>query len=151
VTDPGGDAAWIDARRLTRVDAAVAAAAGLFLAWTLVPVWYAFVPGGIPVEGFEFRVNGWHGLTVVAGVLAALALVLVVLRMAGREVRIGGESGRFDLAVAVAAEVVTVLGLAVQPEFFDVAWGLYAAMGLGLLWVLAAATKAVGRRPAGSQ
>jgi hypothetical protein len=145
VTDPGGDAAWIDARRLTRVDAAAAATAGLFLAWTLVPVWYAFVPGGIPVEGFEFRVNGWHGLTVVAGVLAALALILVGLRMAGRDVRLGGRPGGADLVLALAAEVVTVLGLAVQPEFFDVAWGLFVAMGLGFLWAVAAAWKAASR------
>jgi hypothetical protein len=143
VSDPA-DAAWLDARRLTLADIGVGSAAGLFLIWSLLPVWYVFVPGGVPVEGFAFRVNAWHGITPVAAVLAIVGVALVVLRMARREVRIGRRVGLLDLAVAVAAEVVTVLGLVVQPEFFDPAWGLFVGMALGLLWVLAARARAVG-------
>jgi hypothetical protein len=140
VTDD--DSAWLDSRRLRRADVTVAATASLFLVWSFVPVWFVFVPGGVPVEGFEFRVNAWHGHTVAAGVLAVLALAVVALRMAGREIRLGGRRGRVDLAAAAAAEVLTVLGLVFQPEFFDVAWGLYVGMGLGLLWVMVASRSA---------
>jgi len=143
------DAAWMDGRRLTLADVGIGLAAGLFLVWSLIPVWYVFIPGGVPVEGFAFRVNAWHGITPVAGVLAILALALVLLRMADHEVRIGGRARVLDLAVAVAAEVVTVLGVLVQPEFFDVAWGLFVGMALGLLWVLAARARARPTEPDG--
>jgi hypothetical protein len=145
VSDPS-DAAWLDGRRLTLGDIGVGAASGLFLVWSLIPVWYVFVPGGVPVEGFAFRVNAWHGITPAAGLLAIAALALVALRMAGREVRVL-RAGFLDLALAVAAELITILGLIVQPEFFDVAWGLFVGMALGLLWVLAARSRAVEGEP----
>jgi hypothetical protein len=128
----------LDWSRLSRADRMVLASAGAFLIWSFVPVWYRFLPGGILTPGFETTIDAWHGVTVVCGLAAVVAVAWVLMRMAAIDVRIPLPPGVVDLGLAVVAELFALIGLAARPAFFSATWGLFAGIGLGIPWCYAA-------------
>ena len=128
----------LDWARLSRADRMVLASAAAFVVWSLIPVWYRFRPGGIVTPGFETGIDAWHGVSVVSGLSAVVAVLWVVIRTADVEVRIPPSPGMVDLALALIGQVFTLIGIAARPAFFSVEWGLFAGIGFGLAWCYAA-------------
>jgi hypothetical protein len=131
---PGG----LDWTRLTRADRLVLEAGAAFLVWSLLPVWYRFLPGGIDTPGFETRINAWHGVTVVSGAMAATAVLWVLARTTDVRVRIQPTPAVVDLGLAAGATLFSIIGVRARPAFFSTTWGLYVGIVLSLAWCCAA-------------
>src|SRR5919106_1256859 len=116
----------------------VAVAAGLYFAWSFVPVWY-LGPGGTAagVTLPPVALNAWGGTTGPAALLAILAVAWVGAR-AGRELLRPGRVVSVDSALAVAALVLTVAGIIFPREgplgAAAPTWGLAVGAVLALAW-----------------
>jgi hypothetical protein len=116
-----------DMTKLTTADKIIAGAAGLYLIWSFIPVWYSLDPA-------LDRISGWSGVTTIAAIASVLALIWVGMRVAGVSMNLTFKPGLVDLVLAIIALFFTLLGLAVQPTFYGVSWGLIVALFLALAW-----------------
>src|SRR5688572_15971132 len=108
----------LDLTKLSPGEKILAGAAGLYFVWSFFPVWYAVdVPGG------SGRISGWHGLTTVASVVAALAVGWSALRSLGLTVRSRLRPAVVDLWLALIGLGFTSAAFIVQPDFFGISWG----------------------------
>lgn len=129
-------------RPSTRLNVLVAVAAGAYLAWSFVPVWYR--ASGVTVGGVRLppvQLNAWGGPTEPAAVLAVVAAAWVGAR-AGRELRRPGAVVSVDAALAVAALLLTVSGILFRREGplggAAPSWGLAVGVVLAAAWAFCA-------------
>jgi len=122
----------IDASRLSTGEKIVLGAAGAYFVWAFLPVWYKLGAG-------DDMSNGLYGMTLIAWILAIVALAEIVVRsMLSIRMQLPAKPGVIHVGVAAIALVLTVLGLVVQPSGYDPAWGLFVGIILALAWIYGA-------------
>jgi hypothetical protein len=110
----------------------VAAAAGSYSAWSLVPVWYR-APGGT-ADGVALppvSLNAWGGGPTESAALLGIVAVAWVGVRTGRELRRPGRVVAVDVALAVTALLLTTVGILVRPEGVVAEAGPQWGLGLG--------------------
>jgi hypothetical protein len=129
-------------RPSTRRNVLIALAAGSYLAWSFMPVWYRVTAGraeGVTVP--PALLNAWGGPTEPAALLALIAVAWVGAR-AGRELRRPAAVVSVDLALAVAALLLTLAGILFrrQGPVSEAApsWGLAVGVVLAGAWAFCA-------------
>lgn len=111
-------------------------AAGLIV-WAAVPVWYRSTVGPTTMFGRTVggdRLGGFHGLGLVAVVLAACAIAWVLVRAAGGRLERGLRPGTADEIAGAFGLVLTLLSVVVRPPGFDPAWGVFVALLPAAAW-----------------
>jgi hypothetical protein len=136
---PGG--MKFDMSRLTSADKLILIGTGGYFIWSFLPFWYSFsIPGcagntlGISCSS---SINAWHGMTLIASLLALVGLVWTGARVAGAtsNLRMNFPLAYIDLGLAGATILFTLLGLVVKPAgAFKFSWGLFVGLILALVW-----------------
>jgi uncharacterized membrane protein len=130
----------MDMSKLTTGEKIVLGGAGAYFIWTFVPVWYKFSidlgPFGNLGGG---SINGFRGVTLLAWLLALVAIVEIVLRsMMSMSFSLPAKPGLIHLGVAGIALLLTLLGLVAKPTGFGISWGIFVAVLIALVWAYGA-------------
>jgi hypothetical protein len=136
---------------MTAADWIILAAAGTYLAWTVIPSWYRAGGGrafGIPLPSYTF--NAWRGTTTFAALAALVAITWLGLRLGGVSLGAALDPSAVDLILAAVGLVLTVLGLVLRPATgvgtASASWALPAAILIALVWAYGAQRKYRERR-----
>jgi hypothetical protein len=115
--------------KVTTGEKIVLGSAGLYFIWAFIPVWYKLNTG----------INGLGGVTLIAWLLAIVAVAEIVLRsIMGMNFNLPAKPGLIHLAVAGLALLLTLLGFVSKPTGFGISWGLIVALILALAWTYGA-------------
>ncbi len=129
----------MDMSKLSTGEKIVLGGAGAYFVWAFLPFWYRFSIDLGPLGGVSDNLNGLRGITLVAWLLAIIALVEIVLRvMLSTNFSLPVKPGVLHVVVAGIALVFTVLGLATKPTGYGISWGLIVAIIICLAWVYGA-------------
>jgi hypothetical protein len=128
-----------DLTKVSTADRIIAGGAGLYLIWSLFPVWYSFDP--LPGFGEALRISAWHGVTTLSVIMSILALVWVGMRIAGVNLNLTFNPSMVDLGLAGIGLLFTLLGLVVRPAEFGISWGLFIGLLLAIAWAYGAYMK----------
>jgi hypothetical protein len=122
-----------DINSLSTGDKLILGGAGVFFIWSLLPVWYKAGP---------FSYNAWGGVTVIAALMALLAIAWVVVRLIGIRINLNVKPGLIDLGLAGAGVLFTLLGLVVKRYgIVGFSWGLIVGLLISLGWAYGAYMK----------
>jgi hypothetical protein len=120
----------MDMSRLSTGEKIVLGAAGAYFVWAFLPIWYN-------VSGDSK--NGLTGVTLVAWILAIVAVADIILRsMMGMKFNLPVKPGQLHVAIAGLALILTVIGLVAKPTGSGVGWGLFVGIIIALAWVYGA-------------
>jgi hypothetical protein len=89
-----------------------------FLPWNRVCVGGGTV-GGIDIPGACISANLWHGVGILAALLAIVLLVEEGLKMAGVAMKAGTPVGPIVLSLSVGVLVFTILKVIIDSEFLS--------------------------------
>jgi hypothetical protein len=129
----------MDTSRLTTGEKIVLGGAGAYIIWAFVPVWYKFTIDLGAFGGVSDSINGFRGATLIAWILAVLAVVeIVVTTLMGNQMNLPVKRGVLHLALAGIALVLTLLGLATKPSGYGISWGVFVAILIALVWTYGA-------------
>jgi hypothetical protein len=125
----------IDMSKLSTGEKIVLGGAIAYVFWTFIPVWYHADLGPFGSS----NTNGFHGVTVLAWILAVLATLEIVLRGAmSLQFDLPIKSGLLHLGLAGLALLFTLLGLAAKPSGYGIGWGIFVALLIALAWAYGA-------------
>ncbi|HEY3264142.1 MAG TPA: hypothetical protein VGK12_03200 [Actinomycetota bacterium] len=125
----------IDMSKLSTGEKIVLGGAVAYLVWTFIPVWYHADLGPFGSS----NTNGFHGVTLLAWILAVVAVLEIMLRSAmSLEFELPIKSGLLHLGVAGLALLFTLLGLAAKPGGYGISWGIIVALLIALVWAYGA-------------
>jgi len=124
--------------KLSPADKIILLSASVFFIWGFIPVWYKLDCGpeifALLRNLCNHRISGWHGVTIPALILAALAVAWVVARAAGSRINPGFDPGLVDLGLSGLGLLFTILAFVMQPTLFAFSWGVIVAVILALVW-----------------
>jgi hypothetical protein len=124
----------IDMSRLSTGERIVLGGAAVYVFWTFIPVWYSS-NGAFG----NSNTNGFHGVTVIAWILAVLAILEIVLRSAmSLQFDLPIKAGLLHLGAAGLALLFTLIGLAAKPSGYGISWGIFVALLIALVWAYGA-------------
>lgn len=127
--------------KVTTGEKIVLGSAGLYFIWAFIPVWYKFSIdlGPLGSFGVNTSINGLRGVTLIAWLLAIVAVAEIVLRsIMEMNFNLPAKPGLIHLAVAGLALLLTLLGFVSKPTGFGISWGLIVALILALAWTYGA-------------
>ena len=131
----------IDMSRVSTGEKIVLGGAGLYFIWAFIPVWYklSIDLGVFGNLGVNTSINGLRGVTLIAWLLAIVAIVEILLRsMLGVKYNLPVKVGLVHIAVAGLALLFTILGFVAKPTGFGMSWGLIVALIFVLAWTYGA-------------
>jgi len=140
-----------DMSKVSTGEKIVLGGAGIYFIWSLLPFWYSFsLPDEAEALGVDFSdsVNGFRGFTLIAAILALVAIAEIIVRkVANMEMNLPMKAGLIHLGVAGVAVIGTLLGLIAKPSYgafgvtvldSSLAWGYFVALILSLVWAYGA-------------
>ena len=127
-----------DLSKISTANKIVGASAAVYFIWSLLPVWYSLDLGPFGSDS----ASGFRGFTIIAALLALVAVAEIVVRLLGMNVNLPAKRGLVHLVIAVIAVVCTLLGLITRPSVigatYGVSWGLFVALVISLVWAYGA-------------
>jgi len=135
-----------DMSKVSTGEKIVLGGAGIYFIWSLLPFWYSFsLPDEAEALGVDFSdsVNGFRGFTLIAAILALVAIAEIIVRkVANMEISLPMKAGLIHLGVAGVAVICTLLGLIAKPSYgafgvgldSSLSWGYFVALILSLVW-----------------
>ena len=129
-----------DMSKMSTANKIVGGGALAYLIWTFLPVWYKFSIDLGPLGSVvgSTSINGFRGVTLIAGLLALVALVGVVFTAMGTEMKMSVQPGLVQLGLAGLGLILTLLGLVSKPTGFGISWGYFVGLLLSLVWTYGA-------------
>jgi hypothetical protein len=125
----------IDMSNVSTGEKIVLGGAIAYVFWTFIPVWYRADLGPFGSSS----TNGFHGVTVIAWILAVLAILEIVLRSAmSLQFDLPIKPGLLHLGAAGLALLFTLLGLIAKPSGYGISWGVFVALLISLVWAYGA-------------
>jgi uncharacterized membrane protein len=129
----------MDMSRLSTGEKIVLGSAGLYFVWAFLPIWYKLSVDLGPLGSVTDNKNGLTGVTLLAWILAIVALVEIIARgLMAMNFNMSIKPGLVHVVIAALALLLTVIGLVAQPTGYGVAWGLIVAIIITLVWVYGA-------------
>jgi hypothetical protein len=120
----------IDMSKVSTGEKIVLGGAGLFVIWTLLPVWYKSDLGSL---------GGFRSSVILAWLLAVIAIVEIVLRsMMGMKIDLPVRPGLLHLGIAGLAVLFTLIGVFSRPSGYGISWGAVVAILVTLAWAYGA-------------
>jgi hypothetical protein len=129
----------MDMSRLSTGEKIVLGAAGAYFVWAFLPIWYKLSVDLGPLGSISDSKNGLTGVTLIAWILAIVAVADIILRsMMGMKFNLPVKPGQLHVAIAGLALILTVIGLVAKPTGYGVGWGLFVGIIIALAWVYGA-------------
>jgi hypothetical protein len=129
----------MDMSKLSTGEKIVLGAAGAYFVWAFLPIWYKLSVDLGPLGSISDSISGLRGVTLIAWILAIVALAEIILRgLMGMNFNLPAKPGVLHVAIAGLAVILTALGLVAQPTAYGVGWGLIVGIILALAWAYGA-------------
>ena len=130
-----------DMSKMTSADKIVGGAAVVFIIWTFLPFWYSYDgPGAEFAEAFggDTSISGFRGVTLLAWLLAVVALIEIGIKAMGTNMSMPIKRGLLHLALGGVGVLLTLLGLIAAPDLFGASWGAFVGVVIALVWAYGA-------------